>query len=677
MKLRAALTQYSFSTLCQLARDVGVDPGHNSNKTSLADELCRVIPDPERVAKRLTALSQEQRAMVQTLAAEGGELLEAEAVEKFANGFLPRLHAQLSDLTGLVFRDTHTLGDTCILIGIPESLLKSIPIPDADQGRLLPIMKPISVGLLRAFAEQIDLRLSDMRKPIVSNAIRDVLLETKTLRDYLNTLSEDRRAILDLFLPANALTRREIAEKLGESAVRELEDMLWKMPIFYAPNRDLHAPNAAICLASDLSAALSKIAQSRGGQLESSLESSLETPTATPAAIYENTAFLVRDLTTLLGIIAQRLPRRLKHGGISKTDLRDTNKYCHIQDDPGYIEFLTLFAETTGLVEPQGTAWHTASDAGTRIGHIINIRKACFEFWFHSKRWNEWSADRTKATSARMQELKNIRSEIVRSLRHCPTDTWMTYPSYYQFLTRLSEPFRYFAKNPAYTGTTADELLRRVITGALTWMGIVRVGNFPNFSAPLQRSKQAVFQITPAGYALLHDTHNDVLTEQIPLQNSDAKFVVQPNFEVLSPPDLPCAHYLRLCILGDIKTQDVMACFHLSRDSIRRALTRGLSGDEIRAFLTQHSTSGLPHMVETLIAECDDKYGEIEIISATGCIKTATRELLDELYAQPRIAQALGDRNSPTTATLNNATSPEFLIQILHQQGYLPHLSKK
>lgn len=675
MKLRAALTQYPFNTLCQLARDVGIDPT-GSNKTILADALCRILPDPEHIAKRLSSLSQEQRAMVQTLAAEGGELLEIEAVEKFSNGFLPRLHAQLRDLTGLVFRDAHTLGDPDVLIGIPESLLKSIPIPNADQGRLLAVMKPVSVGLLRAFAGQIGLNLSDTRKPIVSNAIRDVLLDTKTLHAYLNTLSEDRRAIFDLFLPANAITRSEVADKLGEAAVRELEDMLWKMPIFYAPHSNLHAPNAAICLASDLCTALSKIARSQGGQLESSLETILETSIA-PAAIRENTAFLIRDLTTLLGIVTQRLPRRLKHGGISKNDLRDAHKYCHIQDDPGYIEFLTLFAETTGLVKPHDTAWHTASDAGTRVGQIIDIRKACFEFWFHSERWNEWSSDRTKATSARMQVLKNIRSEIVRSLRHCPTDAWIKYPSYYQFLTRLSEPFRHFAKDPSHTGTTADELLRRTITGALTYMGVVRVGNFPDFSTPLQQSKGAVFQITPAGYALLHDTHDDALTEQISLQNSDAKFVVQPNFEVLSPPDLPCTHYLRLCVLGDLKTQDVMACFHLSRDSIRRAFARGLSGDEIRTFLTQHSKSSLPDMVDTLIAECDDRYGEIEVISTSGRVKAATRELLDELYAQPRIAQALDDRISPTTATLNNAAKPESLIQILQQQGYLPHLSQK
>ena len=74
MKLRTALTQYSFDTLCQLARDVGIDP-EGSNKTILADALCRVLPDPDHVAKRLSSLSPEQRAMVQTLAAEGGRAI--------------------------------------------------------------------------------------------------------------------------------------------------------------------------------------------------------------------------------------------------------------------------------------------------------------------------------------------------------------------------------------------------------------------------------------------------------------------------------------------------------------------------------------------------------------------------------------------------------------------------
>ena len=640
-------------------RAVVLDRGNN--KTFLVDVLCRVLPEPERVAERLCALSEEQRAMVRNLAVEGGELLEAEAVEIYANGFLPRLHARVSALTGLVFRDAHTLGDAHVLIGIPESLLKSIPIPAADQGRLRALVKPVSVGLLRAFADRIGLRLLDTRKPIVGHAIANALLAPETLHAFLDTLSEERRAILDLFLADNALTRRKVAKKLGEAATRELEDMRWKMPIFYAPDRELTTADAPICLASDLRVALSKIAQARGGQLESRLDDLIETPDSPPTSIRENTAHLIRDLTTLLGTFARRLPRRLKHGGISKSDLRDAGKLCHIQNEPGYVEFLALFAETYRLVELCDTAWYVVADAGARLEQIIAIRKACFAFWFQSDRWNEWSADRTRADSTRMSELKNLRREIVRSLRRCPADTWMTYSSYYQFLTRFSEPFRHFAENPTRSGTTDDELLRRVISGALMWMGIVRVGNFGAFSEPRKRGKPAVFQITNAGYALLHDVARGRPARTGPpckMQMQNA--LCSPILRFCCRRDFPCAHYLDMCVLGDLKTQDVMACFHLSRDSIRRALARGLSGEEIEAFLTQHSAAGLPDVVKSLIAECADKYGEIEIIPDSGLVKTASRELLDELYAQPRVARALGVRVSPTTASLNAAIKPEI-----------------
>jgi hypothetical protein len=623
--------------------------------------------------------------MVLTIVAEGGELLEDEAVEEFANGFLPRLQGQLDALFGLVFRDQRTLGDSCILVGIPDSLLKSIPLPDSHRGRLRAIMKPVSVGLLRAFANELDLDLSDTRKPVLANAIRKALLCPTTLREYLDKLKEDRWAVLDLFLSKKTVTRHEVAKQLGESAARELEDMLWKAPLFYAHKGNLTAPNTTICLAPDLHSALARVAQSQGGQLESQLDDLLVTTTVPPTSVHDNTAHLIQDLATLLGIVERRLPRRLKRGGIPKGDLREAAKFCHGQGDPGYIEFLTLFLETAGLVEANGSLWQTARDAGDRLDQTIDTRKACYAFWLQTDRWNEWSADRTSAPAAstRMQELKNIRTEIVRSLQQCPANTWITYPSYYHFLTRLSESFRHFAENPASGrnlaagGTTADELLRRVISGALTWMGVLRVGDLTAFAAPLHKSERPVFQITTSGSALLNQNNDEALCENIPPQNPNAKFVLQPNFEVLVPPDLSYTHYLKLCGLSDLKTQDVMTCFDLSQDSIRHAFTRGFSGSDLRTFFTQHSATGLPHMVESLIEECENKYGEIEIIPSIGFLKVNSPELLDELYAQPRIARVLKDRLSPTIAPLYNATKPESLVQILHQQGYMPHLAQE
>ncbi|MDP6037932.1 MAG: hypothetical protein QGG64_05240, partial [Candidatus Latescibacteria bacterium] len=448
--------------------------------------------------------------------------------------------------------------------------------------------------------------------PIMANAIREALLCPTTLRTYLDTLTEDRRAILDLFLSNKAVTRHEVSEKLGEPAGRELEDMLWKIPLFYAHEKNLTSHNATIYLAPDLHSALSQIAQNQGGQLESQLDDLLETATKPPPSTHDNTAHLIQDLATVLGIVERRIPRRLKRGGIPKGDLREAGKFCHGQGDPGYIEFLTLFIETAGFVEANGSVWQTARDAGNRLNQTIDARKTCYAFWLQTDRWNEWSADRTSATatSTRMRELRNIRSEIVRSLQQCPTNTWITYPSYYDFLTRLSEPFRHFAENPASGrnlaagGTTADELLRRIISGALTWMGVVRVGEQTAFAAPLHKSERAVFQVTTPGSALLNQNNDEALCENIPPQNPNAKFVVQPNFEVLVPPDLSYTHYLKLCGLSDLKTQDVMTCFDLTQDSIRHAFTRGFSGNDLRTFFTQHSATGLPNMVESLIEEC-------------------------------------------------------------------------
>ena len=81
----------------------------------------------------------------------------------------------------------------------------------------------------------------------------------------------------------------------------------------------------------------------------------------------------------------------------------------------GYIEFLTLFAETTELVTPQGAAWHTASDAGTRIGpHHRHYARRALNSGFTASGGMSGLPTGTKATSARMQELKNIRSELVQ-----------------------------------------------------------------------------------------------------------------------------------------------------------------------------------------------------------------------------------------------------------------------
>jgi hypothetical protein len=680
MKLRTVLSQYPTPDLKNLAQILDTELDLQVNKTILIDQLCQYLPQPEHVTSTLKSLTKPQLKLVRGIAAEGGELLEEDAIEELADGFEHRLRAQVDELTacGLVFRDLETPDHP--LLGIPDALLKSIPISAKNQGRLRSVLKSVSVGILRNIAKDLQLTLSDTRRPHLIRAIHHALLTPNILKTYLQNQSEERRALFDYFLVHKTATRQEIAESLGENALRELEDLLWKTPFCYSPTADPKDKDASLSLASDLCRVLQKIAKKQGGQLESQADDLLVTPSSPPPTTQDNTPHLFSDLSTLLGLIERRLPRRLKHGGIPKSELRESARFCQGETDPGYIEYLMLFVETAGFVKTEGDIWRATQESGQRLSDIAEIRQALFAFWQQTDRWNEWSTDRSAASSTKMTDLKSVRQTVCEALSQIEPNQWITYPSFYKYLTRLSDTFRHISETPttgrnlAAGGTTADELLRRMLSGALSWMGILRTGPSATFAQPLHRSEHALFQLTPAGAALLKHESTDALTANIPPQNPTSRIVVQPNFEVLAPPDLMPSVYITLCGLSDLINQDVMTTFALTRDAIQQALNRGETAESIRSFFKTNSATGLPDIVDSLITECEGKFGEIELFPAVGFLKVKTSALLDELYAQKNIAQALDQRLAPTIAALNPSSRPEALLQILHRQGYMPNL---
>ena len=686
MKLRAVLSLQPVDNLQRIAAhaDIPLDP--DSNKTARIDLLCRRLPAPSQVAARLEALDPNQRDFVTTLAAEGGELLKSDAVQELSEGFAHRFQSLLNALSevGLAFQDNETLGPAHPLVGIPDSLLKSIPVSEADRGRLRAVMKSTSIGLLRAFARELDAPVPDSGRPFVVQSIRAQLLNPERLAAYLNGLSEERRAVLDLLLKEKEATPEDLRKRLGEGAVREFEEMLWRTPLFFSTRGDRAGKFVPNRLASDLCRTLQELADARGGQLESRPEEVLEEASEDPVTIQDNTPHILQDLATLLGLIGRKRPRLLKRGGFPKGDLREAGRFCRGETDPGYPEFLILFAETAGMVRPEGRFWGLAEGVGDRLEGVVQIRKALLAFWQETDRWNEWTADRSvvAARRSRMDELKSLRQEILKALRSCPEGRWIPYPRFYRLLTRSSKPFRHFAENPATGralaagGTTADELLRRMLRGALAWIGLIRLGNPAAFSLPLHRSEKATFQVTLTGRALLEGEVTEDLPDAAPGTNPEARFVLQPNFDILSPPDLPYSSYLNLCGLTDLDSIDVMSRFRITREAFQQAMNRGVSGQSIREFLKAHSATDIPEMVEALIQECETKHGEIEIEPTSGYLTVAEGALLDELYAQKQIAAHLGPRLSQKAAALKLHTRPEAFFQLLHKQGYMPHLAQ-
>ncbi len=680
MKLRAALTAQPVPLLRRIAAETNLETDSHLNKPALIDALSRHLSRPAAVKRHLTRLNEPCRDLLVELAAEGGELPRSIAVKELGHGFEHRFDEMIecATLIGLAFQDTHVHGAADPLVGVPESIVKSLPVPASQHNRLRSLLVNHSQGQLKAFAADLGIRTRETRRPYLIELVRSHLTDPDQLKTYLKALSEERRDVLDLVLSESEPTPAVVEARLGEGAVRALEDLIWKTPLFVAPERSRLSRDQPLVIASDLAKVLRSLAKAQGGRLESPPEDALSDDAEAPTQIVAPGNLLPRDLGTLLGLIERKRPKTLKRGGMPKGELREAGRFFKADEDPGYPDFLMLFAEEAGLSAAENGRWVLTKTGPRRIAKHTSLLKTLVAFWRETNRWNEWAADRAPVNGKkdRADELKALRSEVLSGLARCPGNKWVAYSQFYRTLAKISPAFKTLTDGPAAgtvlssRGTTADELLRRMFVGAISWMGLVEIGNPGAFDRPLHASEGACFRLTAAGRNVLKRSKEDIAFG-VPT-NPNARFVIQPNLEVLAPPDLPITDYVQLCGLTDLRNIDVVSHFHITREAILDALNRGFTSTRILRFLRERSATGVPDMVKSLVKDCNDKHGEIQIRLATGYVSVDEPARLDELYAQKQIADLLGERFAPTVAGIKVNARPETLAQLLTRQGYMP-----
>lgn len=680
MKLRAALTAQPVPLLRRIAAETELETEEHLNKPALIDALSRHLAQPAAVDRHLARLSDPCRELLSQLAAQGGELPRSVAIAELGHGFEHRFSEMIESATllGLAFQDTQVHGETDPLIGVPESILRSLALPEGKQHRLRAVLANYSLGQLTTFARDLGIEMRENRRPFLIEIIHRHLTDPDHLKAYLKGLSEDRRDVLDFVLSESAPTPADVESRLGEGAVRALEDLIWKTPLFVAPESSRLARDHPLVIASDLAKILQTLARAQGGRLESPPEESLNDHASLPSSIVTPGEQLPRDLGTLLGLIERKRPKTLKRGGMPKGELREAGRFFRAGEDPGYPDFLMLFAEDAGLLSPENGRWVLSKTGPRRLARHSSLLKTLVTFWKDTDRWNEWAADRASVNGrkGRAEELKTLRTEVLAGLARCPDDAWVSYNQFYRTLVKLSPAFKTLTDGPAAgtvlssRGTTADELLRRMLVGAIAWMGIVEIGNPRAFDRPLHASEGACFKLTAAGRSILKRSKEEV-SFGVPA-SPDARFIIQPNLEVLAPPELPVTDYVQLCGLTDLKSIDVVSHFQITREAILDALNRGFTSTRILRFLRERSATGVPDMVKSLVKDCDDKHGEIQIRLASGYVCVDEPARLDELFAQKQIAELLGERFSPTVVGIKVGSRPEALAQLLTRQGYMP-----
>ncbi|WP_426447270.1 helicase-associated domain-containing protein [Paenibacillus sp. S-38] len=118
----------------------------------------------------------------------------------------------------------------------------------------------------------------------------------------------------------------------------------------------------------------------------------------------------------------------------------------------------------------------------------------------------------------------------------------------------------------------------------------------------------------------------------------DGRFMVQPDFDILVPPDVSQAVRWELACLADLASADHVSLYKLSRTSVRRALEQGRTADEICSFLQEHAMYGLPENVEHTLQQWAKPFGRTRFVQAMllRCAEEETAEAVAKLPGAER-----------------------------------------
>jgi len=78
---------------------------------------------------------------------------------------------------------------------------------------------------------------------------------------------------------------------------------------------------------------------------------------------------------------------------------------------------------------------------------------------------------------------------------------------------------------------------------------------------------------------------------------------IQPDFDILIPPDLPNSVKFQAACCTERILDDVMTVYRLTRDSVMQAAKAGMEPERIAAFFTKQAAAGMPENVQAALCQ--------------------------------------------------------------------------
>jgi hypothetical protein len=133
-----------------------------------------------------------------------------------------------------------------------------------------------------------------------------------------------------------------------------------------------------------------------------------------------------------------------------------------------------------------------------------------------------------------------------------------------------------------------------------------------------------------------HGSSSAAAEDQVP----DTGFIVQPDFEVLVPPQVPYTLRWTLAACAELQQCDVLWSFRLTREMLEYASVQGMPVKDVITWIHDHTAGGLPESVQFTLESWGNGIGRTSLtqVQLLSCFSEAEGEVI---AAHPRLQDKL------------------------------------
>jgi XPB/Ssl2-like helicase family protein len=691
MKLKSALRRRPATELVKIAEAWGCDgetPPAEAGRDTLIEHLYPRLQAKVHFQFLWDALSEGRRRLVIFLAIHGGDMGLRELARRSFGGDTRAARRALAPLieSGLVFRDSTTSSLTSDdYYGLPDLLLRHIDLYAHFRGYLGQFLHDLSTEQLERIAvEGLQLKPKALKRDYLRHLVRHSLLKPSILRTHLQRLPTDERELLHEIMRRGGVCIYSDLIDLGfqrhfdHSKVDLLNRLLNQSGLLFIAAKGANKYADLLMVPKDVM----HVVRSGFREDRRSL-TQLDTATAggkhAPAAVLDSGTQMLRDMVIFVSHVRQHSVRRLANGGVGKNDLKRILPTLSPGKTIKYARFLALCATELSLIVPVGERWQVGDRFEPWAAHPSRAYADLVQLWARTSSWNEEFHEGDVAhTDTKVQHLLDItefRRLAVECLMSLPHGHWVEFSAFADVLlpqVALAVPRRAqralgkFNRPPFF-------IAESIVVDSLHWLGIVAVGsdsrrhleavqnrgNLP-VGGPRRKLRQRLktaehthllFRVTEMGDAALRLLGNGAkgdLPDSPALHFDGTQFTVQPNQEILAPPDLSLIALSRLLRVCEVKSMDVTATLTLTPDSLRHGLELGVTTEEILGLLHSGSSVPLPETVEHLIQEASRNQTSLCISAGGGVLHVDDPVTLAAICAnrkiKPQIREVIDDQ---------------------------------